>query len=55
MLLGGTVDARKVAHLKLLLGISRVSESFLAPTQRQEKKLEVTEKKQVIQEQHAGG
>ena len=52
MLLGGTLDARKVARLKLLSGISRVSGKL--STQRQGKKLEVTEN-QVIQEQHAGG
>lgn len=36
MLLGGTLDARKVARLKLLSGISRVSGKL--STQRQEKK-----------------
>ena len=36
MLLGGTLDARKVARLKLLSGISRVSGKL--STQWQEKK-----------------
>lgn len=53
MLLGSTLDARKVPPLKLLSGISSVS-GKPSSTQRQEKKLEVTEN-QVMQEQHAGG